>query len=223
MFKKILVVEDFESASISVRIALKDLQVAEECTNFVNYCDEAFELFSKSSAENKPYDLLITDLSFEPDFKVQKLKSGQELITEIRKFSKDIKIIVFSGEKRPRKIKPLFDDLKINGFVSKGRKDVQDLKKAIEAVYKNKKHLSQENIVHIRNNETVELTTVEYFLLKLLSEGIIQKNIPDFLKQKDLKPNSMSSVEKMLNQLKESFEAKSNEHLIAICKDLGIL
>ena len=223
MFKKILAVEDFESASISVQKALFDLQISEEKTSFVHYCDEAFALFQKSIAENFPFDLIITDLSFEEDYKLQKLKSGIELITEIRKILPEVKILVFSGEKRPKKIKPLFDDLKIDGFVSKGRMDVQDLKKAIKTIYNNETYLSQENIVHIRKNNIVEISTVEYTLLKLLSDGVFQKEIPNFLKQKDLKPNSLSSVEKTLNHLKESFAAKSNEHLIAICKDLGIL
>ncbi|SEF49787.1 DNA-binding response regulator, NarL/FixJ family, contains REC and HTH domains [Halpernia humi] len=223
MFKKILVVEDFESASISVQKALKDLKISEEDADFVYYCDAAFELFKKSMAENDPYDLLITDLSFVPDYKIQNLKSGKQLISEIRSISPDLKILVFSGEKRAQKIRFLFDDLKINGFVSKGRMDVKDLKKAINTIYKDQKYLSQENLVHIRKNHAIELTTVQYNLLKLLSEGVFQKDVPQYLKQKNIKPNSLSSIEKIISQLKVTFQAKNNEQLIAICKDLGVL
>ena len=223
MFKKILSVEDFESASISVQKALKDLKIKEENTRFVNYCDDAFNLLNKSIEENDIYDLLITDLSFEPDFKEQKIKSGLELIFEVRKITPNIKILVFSTEKRPQNIKTLFEDLKIDGFVSKGRMDVKELKKAITEIYKNKIHISQSNIINIRRNDTVELTILEYTLLRLLSEGVLQKNIPIQLKEKDIKPNGLSTVEKTLNQLKETFNAKSNEHLIAICKDVGFI
>jgi hypothetical protein len=45
----------------------------------------------------------------------------------------------------------------------------------------------------------------------------------EVLKSRDLKPNSLSSIEKTLNQLKETFSARNNEHLIAISKDLGVL
>lgn len=221
MFKKVLAVEDYESASISVRKAVEDSQISN--TQFVYYCDDALNIIKKSISENQPVDLLITDLSFEEDHKIQILKSGKELIAEIRSLLPDLKILVFSSEKRPQIIQSLFDDLKVNGFVSKARLDVKDLKKAIATIYKNEKYLSQENRVHIRRNNTVELTTIEYNVVKLLSEGIFQKNIPDLLKQKNLKPNGLSSVEKTLNQLKESFGAKSNEQLIAICKDLGVL
>lgn len=221
MFKKVLAVEDYESASISVKKALEDSQISD--TQFVYYCDDALNIIKKSISENHPIDLLITDLSFEEDHKIQILKSGRDLITEIRSLLPDLKILVFSSEKRPQIIQSLFDDLNVNGFVSKARLDVKDLKKAITTIYKNEKYLSQENIVHIRRNNTVELTTIEYTLVKLLSEGIFQKNIPDLLKNKNLKPSSLSYVEKTLNQLKESFGAKSNEQLIAICKDLGVL
>lgn len=221
MFKKVLAVEDYESASISVRKALEDSQISN--SKFVHYCDDALNIIKKSISENNVFDLLITDLSFEEDHKTQILKSGTELIVEIRSLLPDLKILVFSSEKRPLIIKSLFDDLNINGFVSKARLDVKDLKKAINTIYRNEKYISQENIVHLRRNDTVELTTIEYTIVKLLSEGIFQKNIPDLLKQKSLKPSSLSSVEKTLNHLKESFDAKSNEQLIAIFKDRGIL
>ena len=45
----------------------------------------------------------------------------------------------------------------------------------------------------------------------------------EILKEKSIKPNSLSSVEKTLNNLKETFAAKSTEQLVAICKDLGVL
>ena len=135
----------------------------------------------------------------------------------------DLKILVFSSEKRPAHIKVLFDELKINGFVSKGRMDVKELKKAISSIYKDKNHLSHDNVLNLRRKDAVELTILEYTLLRLLSEGVLQKNIPDLLKEKNLKPNSLSSVEKAFSQLKETFEAKSNEHLIAICKDVGFI
>jgi two-component system capsular synthesis response regulator RcsB len=57
----------------------------------------------------------------------------------------------------------------------------------------------------------------------LLSEGVLQKKIPQYLDEKNVKPSSLSSVEKTINNLKDSLRAKNNEQLIAICKDFGIL
>ncbi len=221
MFQKVLAAEDFESASISVQKSLTDLNIAEK--NFVYYCDQALVLLKESLRENKPFDLLITDLSFEEDFSKQNLKSGKELIVEARKLMPNLKILVFSGEKRPQIIKELFSDLQIDGYVNKGRMDGKNLKTAINTIFENKKYISSENLLNLRKTDTIELTAVEYAILKLLSEGILQKDMTEILKERSLKPNSLSSVEKTLNYLKETFAAKSNEHLIAICKDLGVL
>ncbi|WP_373707953.1 response regulator [Kaistella sp.] len=221
MFQKVLAAEDFESASISVQKSLTDLNIAEK--KFVYYCDQALVLLKESLRENKPFDLLITDLSFEEDFSKQNLKSGKELIVEARKLLPNLKILVFSGEKRPQIIKELFSDLRIDGYVNKGRMDGKNLKTAVETIFENKTYLSSENLINLRKTDTIELTSVEFSILKLLSEGVLQKDMTEILKQRSLKPNSLSSVEKTLNYLKETFAAKSNEHLIAICKDLGVL
>ncbi|MFC6267428.1 response regulator [Frigoriflavimonas asaccharolytica] len=221
MYHKVLAVEDFESASISVQKALDDLDIKNVV--FANYCDQAFEIFNDNFEENSTFDLLITDLSFDEDNNVQEIKSGIELIKKIREISQDVKIIVFSTERRSRKINELFTDLKIDGFVSKGRMDVQELKKAILEISEDNSYISQENLFNIKQTDTLELSNLEYAILQLLSSGILQKNISIILKERNLKPNSLSSLEKILNQLKETFSAKSNEQLIAKCKDLGIL
>lgn len=220
MFRRIIVAEDFESASISVKKSLNDLKI--EDAQYISYCDEAFSLIKENLASN-PFDLLITDLSFEEDHLPQNLKSGQDLIREVRKIAPEMKILVFSGEKRAQIQRELFEDFQINGFVSKGRLDSQNLKNTIINLEKKDKVLSRENLISIRKTSAIELTTLEFSILELLSNGISQKNMPEVLKEKNLKPNSLSSIEKTLNFLKETFEAKSNEHLIAITKDMGIL
>lgn len=220
MFRKIIVAEDFESASVSVQKSLNDLKIEE--AKYVSYCDEAFKSIQEN-LNHQPFDLLITDLSFEEDFNEQQLHSGQELIAAVRKIAPSLKVLVFSGEKRPQILKELFEDLQINGFVSKGRMDVQNLKKALNAISQNEKYLSKENLMTLRKTDAIELTNVEFSILKLLSDGVLQKDMPEILRGKNLKPSSLSSVEKTINYLKETFRAKSNEHLIAICKDLGII
>lgn len=220
MFRKVLVAEDYESASISVQKALDDLQISN--SRHVSYCDDAFGLIKNSIIENEPFDLLITDLSFEEDHNKQEINSGSELIMQAKKIFPELKTLVFSVEKKPQLIKSLFDKQGIDGFVNKGRKDVHELKKAIQNIFIDEKYISQQNIHSLRCN-TIELTTLEYTILKLLSKGTLQKNIPDVLKEKQMKPSSLSSVEKSLNQLKDAFQANNNEQLIAICKDIGII
>jgi two-component system capsular synthesis response regulator RcsB len=220
MFKKVLIAEDFESFNLAVQKTLEEFQIPE--SDYVNYCDDAFNRLKISILEEKPYDLLITDLSFEEDYREQNLKSGTELIEACKKILPELKVLVFSIEKKSKKIENLFNHLQINAFVSKGRGDAKELKKAIPKIFNNEVYISLDNKKHLKKN-TVELSSIEMHILKLLSEGVLQKKIPQYLDEKNVKPSSLSSVEKTINNLKDSLRAKNNEQLIAICKDFGIL
>ena len=221
MFKKVIIAEDHESGNIAVQKTLDILGVK----NFAEtaYCDDTLQKIQIGIAEQSAFDLLITDLSFDEDHREQKIKTGRALIEAVRNISPNIKIIVFSVTKKPKIIEALFQEQNINGYVSKGRGDAHELKKAIETVYKGERYLSQEHKLSIRESRSIELKNVEISILKLLSQGVFQKNIPSELQKMQITPNSLSSVEKTINHLKISFNANNNEQLIAICKDLGII
>ncbi len=127
MFKKVLIAEDYETYNLGVIKTLDELQITNY--EFVNYCDDALAKIKRSIAENQPYDLLITDLSFEEDYREQMIKSGRQLILEARELHPDLRIIVFSIENKPKSIEDLFKKYNVNSFVSKGRNDAKELKK----------------------------------------------------------------------------------------------
>jgi two-component system capsular synthesis response regulator RcsB len=52
---------------------------------------------------------------------------------------------------------------------------------------------------------------------------MLQKDIPDYLQQKEIKPSGLSSIEKRLNLMKESLGFTKNEQLVAYCKDFGLI
>ncbi|MCJ8152944.1 response regulator [Chryseobacterium sp. SSA4.19] len=221
MFKKILIAEDHEMGSYSVQKTLEDLNIP--TVDYVYYCDDALSKIQKSIRENSPYDLLITDLSFEEDHREQKIKTGQELIQEIREFQPFIKVIVFSGEHKTGVINSLFTDYHINGYVRKARNDSKELKKSIASVYINENYLSFDLKQEMRKFNNYEFSTYDITLVSLLSKGILQKNIPAQLEERNIRPSSLSSIEKRLNSLKEDLEVNSNEQLVAFCKDIGII
>lgn len=217
MFTKVLVAEDYESSNISVKNTLDELRIDQ--IHQVYYCDDALSKAKLSAKENEPFDLLITDLSFEEDYREQQINTGQELIKAIKEILPEIKIIVFSTERKPGIIKELFDDYNINGYIPKGRGDAHEMKKAI-------KNISENQIYHpsfFRKNNVIEISPTEYHILKALSSGILQKDIPEHFVERNIKPNSLSSVQKTINALKENFNANNNEQLIAMAKDLGII
>lgn len=221
MFKKILIAEDHESSSISVQKTLEDLNITN--ADYVYYCDDALAKIQKSIRENDLYDLLITDLSFEEDHREQKIKDGKELISAAKELHPSLKVIVFSAEHRSGVIDSLFSEYGINGFVRKARNDSRELKKAIASVYVNENYLSLDLKQEVKKLNSYEFSTYDITLVSLLSQGVLQKNIPMYLQNNDIKPNSLSSVEKKLNNLKEDLQVTSNEQLVAFCKDLGII
>lgn len=221
MFKKALIAEDHESINISVRKTLDELQISEK--EFRYYCDDALSLLNIAQRNGEPFDLMITDLSFEEDHHEQKIKGGKELIIEARKLQPGLKIVVFSLENNIEVVDSLFDDLAIDAYVRKARYDAIDLKKAIESVYVNRKYRSADLRRSAGIEHSHDFKIVDLEIIRLLCKGIPQKNIPGFLQENKIKPSGLSSVEKRLNIIKTSLHISSNEQLIAYCKDKKII
>ncbi len=221
MFKKVLIAEDHEIQNLSVQRTVQDLHIP--IVDYVYYCDDALTRVRKSIRENSPYDLLITDLYFDTDHRDQKLKDGREMVNAIRSILPSIKIIFFSAEQKSGIIDSLFKDSGINGYVRKARNDGKELKKAIDAVFAGKNYLTLEIKHEVKKLNSYEFSSYDITLVSLLSKGVIQKNIPTYLMNNDIKPNSLSSIEKRLNVLKEELKINNNEQLIAFCKDLGVI
>lgn len=221
MFKKILIAEDHESINISVQKTLEDLNIPK--VDYVYYCDDAIGKIQKALREEQPYDLLITDLYYEEDHHTQTLKDGKELIEKARTLQPDLKVIVFSAERKTGVIDNLFSEYHINGYVQKARNDSKDLKKSIAAVYIGEDYISFDLKQDMKKFNNYEFSTYDIVIVSLLSKGVLQKNIPAHLEEKSIRPSSLSSVEKRLNSLKEDLSVNSNEQLVAFCKDLGII
>ncbi|UKB83848.1 response regulator [Chryseobacterium sp. MEBOG06] len=221
MFKKVLIAEDHESINISVQKTLEDLNIPQ--VDYVYYCDDAIGKIQKALREEHPYELLITDLYYEDDHHEQNLKDGKDLIKKAKEIQPNLKIIVFSAEHKTGVIENLFSDYKVNGYVRKARNDSKDLKKSIAYVYIGENYLSFDLKQDMKKFNNYEFSTYDITLVSLLSKGILQKNIPVHLEERNIKPASLSSVEKRLNSLKEDLEVNSNEQLVAFCKDIGII
>jgi len=221
MFKKVLIAEDHEIANISVQKTLEDLGI--ETAKYVYYCDHAFTWMQNALKNGEPYDLLITDLFFEEDEFKQKIADGTALVKAIKKEQPNLKIIVFSAESRAATIDALFSELAIDGYVRKARRDAQTLKQAINTVYKGGKYISPDLKQNIKEKNSYEFSAFDITIISLLSQGVLQKDIPFYLQQKNIKPSGLSSVEKRLNRMKEVLEFSKNEQLVVYCKDMGII
>lgn len=220
MFKKVLIAEDIDSINIAVKQTLSELGISQ--IEYVKYCDDALLRIKKARQDNLPFDLFISDLSFESDYREVKIKTGEEAIAAIRKLQPDLKIIVYSIEDKSFRIKALFEKLQINAFVHKGRNSIEQLKVAIQNVQNGASYLSP-NLQHIfRETNTRDIDEFDVQLIKQLSLGVSQDEMEAKFKELGISPSSKSTIEKRISKLKDYFKASNTVHLIAIAKDLGI-
>ncbi len=223
MFKKVLIVDDVDLNDIAVVQVLNELNVPN--IEYAKYCDDAFLKIKKAQQDNFPYELIISDLSFKTDHRSsEKLKSGEELIQAVKTIAPESKIIAFSIEDKSYRIKSLFDNFDIDGFVIKGRYSIPELKKAIQKAFLGEGKFISPELQHILQNKTInEIDNYDIQLLKCLSVGVPQENMETKFKELNITPNSKSTIEKRINKLKIYFKANNTVHLVSIAKDLGIV
>ncbi len=213
MFKKILIAEDFQDTNKGIVNALESrLQI-----DFIQeelYCDKAYNRFKVAYKKGQPYDLLITDLTFNEDHVARRLTSGKELIDAVRSIDKDIKVIVNSMIENPPEINPLFAEQKINGYVCKGRNSLNDLINAIQEAYQNRTFVSPQLNLNTANS-VFEMDKYDLMILKDLADGYTKKEISENLKKQNISPNSESTIDKKVSKLFDEFGAKNTHHLIA--------
>ena len=221
MFKKVLIVEDFDSINIAVKQTLEQLGVAE--IHYAKYCDDALLKYKKALQDKAPFDLLISDLSFVSDYRKVEIPSGEKLIKVIKKTDSQLKVIVYSVEDKAYVIKLLFEDNNIDAFVHKGRNSISQLKTAVEALLYGKKFISPELAHALQSKTTDEIDNYDIELLTQLASGVALEEMEFLFKKLNITPNSKSTIEKRVAKLKDYFKATNNIHLIAITKDLGII
>ncbi|MBF4493390.1 response regulator transcription factor [Flavobacterium sp. MR2016-29] len=222
MFKKVIIAEDLDVMNLGIQQVLKDLNIVD--FQHSKFCDEAFLKIRAAIHQNEPYDLLISDLSFKADHRKAEIVNGDELVQKARELQPNIKIIAYSVEDKSYRIKSLFDNAGIDGFVLKGLNSIEELKKAINIISSSdQKFISPEiaSALHEKNN--YEIDDFDILILKHLSSGTPQDDIIVILKDLGLKPSSKSAMEKRLSKLKDFFKANNTVHLVSIVKDMGII
>ncbi|UEG51460.1 response regulator [Mucilaginibacter daejeonensis] len=221
MFKRVLIAEDHQMTSISLRKIIKDF--SETDADYVYDCDDAYARIQIGLRNENPYDLLVTDLSFVDEGNSSTIKDGRELIQKTRALQPVIKVLIFSGEHKPEMIRPLFNELQINGYVCKGRQDSQELTDALKKVEEGRIYMPSQLSGSLKKGPVYQFTAYDLILITLLSKGVRQKEIPTYLEGMSVRPSSLSSVEKKLNVMREALGFTNNEQLVACCKDAGLL
>ncbi len=97
------------------------------------------------------------------------------------------------------------------------------MKSAIKLVFANHIYLSNEAKKSLTEQSSYEINDFDISIIKFLSEGMTQKMIFQYLAEQHITPSSISTIEKKLNNLRETLSVKNNHQLVAVCKDLGII
>ena len=219
MFQKVLIAEDMDFINSGIKSQLTDLGIAQ--IEYVQYCDEALLKLKSAKLNNQPFDLLISDLSFDEDYKEQKIKSGEALIEAVRKEFPLLKIAV---EDKEYTVQTLFNEHMINAYVWKSREGLRELKKAVQQIYNTESsYISPRVAGSMLKSKAIEIVEYDIFLIECLSKGYLQEEISAILKDKSWSPTSVSSIEKRLKFLREHFNATNPTHLVSIAKDLGLV
>ena len=221
MYTKILIAEDHDSEKNSIVDSL--LQLGTSTVDQVQFCDDALLHIRKAIYDKQPYELLITDLSFTPAFGKNKITTGQDLIAKARELQPELPIIVFTSNDKQFVIKSLSENLNIQGYVCKGLKGLQELSVAVKTVYNNQSYYCPVSEGALKQRNILEVGDYELTLLKLLAEGKKQKEIAVYLKNQNILPDSVRSVEDRISKLKDYFNASTLPQLIHIAFKLGMI
>ena len=147
--KRILIVDDHELVILGILFSLKKIGNFDIVTTTT--CDAAFALILKHK-KDRPFDIILTDLSFENTTKVTLLDGGEALIKAIKNHNIDVKIGVITGHVETNRIYNVIQNLNPDAYLIKSKCGVTELGFAIEKMLANDFYYSHE--VHQKISET---------------------------------------------------------------------
>ena len=220
--KRILIVDDHELVILGILFSLKKIGNFDIVTTTT--CDAAFALILKHK-KDRPFDIILTDLSFENTTKVTLLDGGEALIKAIKNHNIDVKIGVITGHVETNRIYNVIQNLNPDAYLIKSKCGVTELGFAIEKMLANDFYYSHEVHQKIMRRTIVQIKmdAIAIQILKALPkhpkisnlEGIILKNDGTFLKRR--------SIENKLSNLRADLDANNNTDLILKAKELGVI
>lgn len=221
MFKKVLIAEDHDTENFAVQVTLRDLGVVDP--DYVYYCDHALAWIKNAIRAGEPYDLLITDINFKDDGSDQEIKDGLALVKAIKSVQPDIKVVVMTVQEITTTVHEMFREKLIDGYVLKARRGREHLKEALQMVYQGRTYQSADNKKSPQDLNAFEFSQLDLHIVNLLYQGVPQYQMPEKLKQLGAKASSLSTIEKRLNLMKESYGFTNNAQLIAHCREAELI
>ncbi|GGB76894.1 DNA-binding response regulator [Flavobacterium suaedae] len=185
-------------------------------------CEEAYNLITDSAENGKPFDIAYLDLSL-PPYPEKNISSGFDLGMLLRKILPDCIIIILTMHSEAVLVDRLIKEINPKGILCKSDIDIDEFLNAFKIIFENDDtYLSNKIVKSLKDKvfETYNLDSYDKQILMRLSEGILTKNIPNYV------PLSLSAIEKRKARMKNMLlQGKGGDdyELIEAIKKMGII
>ena len=179
-------------------------------------CKQAYDLIT-----SQHFDIAYLDLSL-PPYEEKNITSGFDLGVLIRKTIPDCVIIILTMHSEASLVDRLIKDINPEGILCKSDIDIDEFVNAFKIIFDGEKYMSNKIMKSLRDKDfdKYDLDSYDRQILMRLSEGILTKNIPNYV------PLSLSAIEKRKANLKNMFleGSSGDDHdLIEAIKKIGII
>ncbi|WP_330441796.1 response regulator [Flavobacterium sp. C4GT6] len=179
-------------------------------------CQQAYELIT-----TQHFDIAYLDLSL-PPYEEKNITSGLDLGVLIRKTIPDCVVIILTMHSEATLVDRLIKEINPDGILCKSDIDIDEFVNAFKIIFEGERYMSSKIVKSLRDKDfdKYNLDNYDRQILMRLSEGILTKNIPNYV------PLSLSAIEKRKANLKSMFlEGKTGDDhdLIEAIKKIGII
>lgn len=203
-----VIADDHEIVRSGLKAAIETKGLIEpEGIKVVSEAANGFDTLA-SIKEHRP-DLLLLDINMP-------LSNGYEILTDVRRWSPDTKVVVFSSVETPSVLAQLVRD-GVDGMFYKGGSN-QSLYEQLPLILRGGRHIAPECLERIEQaQETLSLTPRESQTLQMLLTGRTTKEIAD------AQCISPRTAEKHRASVMAKLEAKSLPELMQKALQLGLI
>ena len=178
-------------------------------------CRQAYDIIT-----TKNFDIAYLDLSL-PPYKERNILSGLDLGVLIRETMPDCIIIILTMHSEASLVDRLIKEINPEGILCKSDIDIDEFVNAFKVILDGNTYKSNKIVKSLKDKDfdQYNLDNYDKQILMRLSEGILTKNIPNYV------PLSLSAIEKRKANLKNMFlKGTGDDHdLIETIKKMGII
>ena len=220
--KRILIVYDHQLVILRILYSLTKIGNFDVVTT--NTCDAALDLILKHK-NDRPFEIVFTDLSFDNGTKATKLDGGEALIKALKNQNIDIKIGVITGHVETNRIYNVIQNLNPDAYLIKSKCGVAKLRYAIEKMQTNDFYYSHEVHQKImrRTIIQIQMDEVAIQILKELPNQPKIINLEVVILKNDGTLMRLRSIETKLSNLRADLGANNNTDLVLKAKELGVI